>query len=68
MLQIFVLGGHNGSAWLDSVTTHKPKSNKWGRMPLLDSPRSFAAADTWRDNVYILGGGDGSQWFNTMLM
>lgn len=65
--QICVLGGHNGSAWLEGVTTHRPHSQHWGRLPTLDSARSFAAADTWRDSVFVLGGGDGSQWFNTML-
>lgn len=67
MLQLIVLGGHNGSAWLDNVMTHRPHTSHWGRLATLDSPRSFAAAETWRDNVYILGGGDGSQWFSSVL-
>ena len=67
LLQICVLGGHNGSAWLEGVTTHRPHSNNWGRLPILDSARSFAAADSWRDNVFVMGGGDGAQWFNTVL-
>lgn len=65
--QIIVLGGHNGSAWLENVTTHRPLTKHWGRLPTLDSARSFAAAETWRDNVFIMGGGDGSQWFNSVL-
>ena len=67
MLQLIVLGGHNGSAWLENVTTHRPLTKHWGRLATLDSPRSFAAAETWRDNVFIMGGGDGSQWFNSVL-
>lgn len=47
--------------------THRPHTSHWGRLATLDSPRSFAAAETWRDNVYILGGGDGSQWFSSVL-
>lgn len=67
VLQLIVLGGHNGGAWLDNVMTHRPHSSHWSRLATLDSPRSFAAAETWRDNVYILGGGDGSQWFSSVL-
>ena len=67
VLQMCVLGGHNGSAWLESVTTHKPHAKNWGHLPDLDGPRSFAAADTWNNNVFVMGGGDGTQWFNSVL-
>ena len=67
VVQIIVLGGHDGTAWLENVTTHRPLTKHWGRLGHLDSPRSFAAAETWRDSVYIMGGGDGSQWFSSVL-
>ena len=67
VLQLILLGGHNGRAWLENVTTHRPHTKHWGRLADLDSARSFAAAETWRDNIYIMGGGDGSQWFNSVL-
>lgn len=67
VLQMCVLGGHNGSAWLETVTTHKPQGKKWGRLPDLDGPRSFAAADSWNKNIFIMGGGDGTRWFNSAL-
>lgn len=66
-LQLIVLGGHNGSAWLENVTTHRPLTKHWGRLATLDGARSFAAAETWRDHVFIMGGGDGTQWFNSVL-
>ncbi|KAL3150273.1 hypothetical protein ABBQ32_000123 [Trebouxia sp. C0010 RCD-2024] len=65
--QIIVLGGHDGTAWLESVTTHRPLTKHWGRLAHLDSPRSFAAAETWRDSVYMMGGGDGNHWFSSVL-
>lgn len=67
MVQMCVLGGHNGSAWLETVTTHRPHVKGWGRLPNLDGPRSFAAADTWNRNVFVMGGGDGNVWFNSVL-
>ena len=67
VVQMCVLGGHNGSAWLETVTTHRPHVKGWGRLPNLDGPRSFAAADTWNRNVFVMGGGDGNVWFNSVL-
>ena len=33
----------------------------------LATNRPSAAAETWRDSVYIMGGADGSQWVSSVL-
>ncbi|KAI3438916.1 hypothetical protein D9Q98_001330 [Chlorella vulgaris] len=65
--QLVVVGGHDGVSWLDSVECFTPSDSVWASLPLLDQPRSFAAAVSTPSEIFIAGGGNGIDWFDSVL-
>jgi hypothetical protein len=39
----------------------------WASLPLLGQPRSFAAAVSTPSEIFIAGGGNGIDWFDSVL-
>ncbi|KAK9829903.1 hypothetical protein WJX72_008584 [[Myrmecia] bisecta] len=65
--KLYILGGHDGQSWLDLADCFQPATKQWKRLPLLEGPRSFAAAAHLDQRIYLCGGSDGTHWFDTVL-
>jgi hypothetical protein len=44
-----------------------PSERVWASLPLLGAPRSFAAAVGTPEELFVLGGGNGVDWFDSVL-
>ncbi|EFN57848.1 hypothetical protein CHLNCDRAFT_57342 [Chlorella variabilis] len=65
--EIVLVGGHDGGSWLDSVDYFSPSERVWASLPLLGQPRSFAAAVGTAAEVFVAGGGNGVEWFDSVV-
>lgn len=65
--QILLVGGHDGVSWLDSVDCFSPADGTWTSLPAMDRPRSFCVAVADADAVYVAGGGNGVEWYGSVL-
>ncbi|PRW59406.1 kelch 1 [Chlorella sorokiniana] len=64
---IVLVGGHDSGSWLDSVDYFSPHDCVWASLPLLGKPRSFSAAVGTANEVFIAGGGDGLEWYDSVV-
>ncbi|KAL4424907.1 hypothetical protein ABPG77_009636 [Micractinium sp. CCAP 211/92] len=65
--EVLLVGGHDGGTWLDSVDCFSPADCLWSSLPLLGKPRSFAAAVSTSNEVFVAGGGNGVDWYDSVL-
>ncbi|GAB4816831.1 hypothetical protein N2152v2_003877 [Parachlorella kessleri] len=64
---ILLVGGHDGVSWLDSADFFCPAKSAWSSLPILDQPRSFAVAVATPADIFVAGGGNGMDWYNTVV-
>ncbi|KAL4434243.1 hypothetical protein ABPG75_000684 [Micractinium tetrahymenae] len=65
--EVVLVGGHDGGTWLDSVDYFSPSDCLWASLPLLGKPRSFAAAVATTSEVFVAGGGNGVDWYDSVV-
>jgi len=56
---LYLLGGWNGNAYVDTVLHYDASTDRWQEMGRLTSARGFAAAAASDERVYLVGGYDG---------
>ncbi len=44
-----------------------PHKGLWSSLPILDQPRSFAAAVATPADIFVAGGGNGMDWYNAVV-
>ncbi|PSC73864.1 galactose oxidase [Micractinium conductrix] len=64
--ELVLVGGHDGGAWLDSVDFFSPLQCMWASLPQLGKPRSFCAAVATASEVFVVSGGNGVEWFDSV--
>eukprot|EP00887_Chlorella_sp_A99_P000817 scaffold5.g817.t1 len=64
---IVLVGGHDGASWLNTVEVYNTGSASWASLPPLDLPRSFSAAAASPAHLFVAGGGDGQEWFDSAV-
>jgi hypothetical protein len=65
--EVVLVGGHDGVSWLDAVDAFCPATGAWRSLPAMDRPRSFCAAVASPEGLYIAGGGNGVEWYTSVL-
>ncbi|TFK05553.1 Kelch-like protein 18 [Platysternon megacephalum] len=66
--QIYVCGGYDGNASLNSVETYSPETDKWTVATPMSSNRSAAGVTVFEGRIYVSGGHDGLQIFSSASM
>ncbi|KAK9808555.1 hypothetical protein WJX73_008282 [Symbiochloris irregularis] len=65
---VFLLGGNNGSEWLESGDIYHPLTSTWtGQAVNLPYRHGYGAAVAIGRSIYLLGGGSGTTWLNSVL-
>lgn len=67
---IYLLGGGSckeESMWLDKVDVFSPSSRACTPAPPLPKPCAYGSAVTIGQRLFYVGGGNGEDWFNSML-
>ncbi len=64
---IFLLGGHNGGAWLDSMHLYTPAYRSISDVGKMPFARGYGGAAIIGRSIYIVGGGDGASWLQTAV-
>jgi len=59
---LFLLGGHNGTAWLDCMHVFVPSQKIITDLSQMPFSRGYGGAAVVDRSLYIVGGGDGSSW------
>ena len=67
--RLFIAGGHDRTDWLDSVDVFQPGADggSWSTLAPQGYPRSFSAAVMLGSGLYVVGGGNGEDWFDSVL-
>ena len=67
--QMFIVGGHDSANWLDSTDVFRPAAGggSWATLAPQGYPRSFSAAAMLGSGLYVVGGGNGEAWFDSVL-
>lgn len=64
---IYLLGGHNGGAWLDSMHQYTPAYRSISDVGKMPFARGYGGAAIIGRSIYIVGGGDGASWLQTAV-
>jgi DNA-binding CsgD family transcriptional regulator/N-acetylneuraminic acid mutarotase len=58
---LYVFGGWNGSAYLDTTYVYDPGEERWRPVAEMPQPRAFATGQFMTGRLYVVGGFDGEQ-------
>jgi len=50
-----------------SADFFSPYKGAWSSLPILDQPRSFAVVVATPADIFVAGGGNGMDWYNTVV-
>ena len=64
---VYLLGGNDGKDWLDGVELLMPACNGWRDAPPMPLERGYGGAVSVEGSVYVMGGGNGTAWLNSMV-
>ena len=60
-----LIGGHDGSSYLNSVEVYDPKTDQWScQIPATGSCRTSVGVAVLGECIYAVGGQDGSAWLS----
>jgi DNA-binding CsgD family transcriptional regulator/N-acetylneuraminic acid mutarotase len=62
---LYLFGGWNGQAYVDTAYVYDPGSDNWRPLPPLSQPRAFAAGGAIAGRLYVVGGYDGTAELTT---
>ena len=62
---IFLVGGCDSESWLSSLDSYSPSQDKKKSLSPMTMPRSYASVAMLNGELYIFGGGNGSEWYDT---
>lgn len=62
---IYLVGGYNGISWLTTLRSFSPSLDTLTSLKSMSCTHSYASAVRMDGNIYVLGGGDGTSWYNT---
>lgn len=64
---LFAIGGWSGGSPTAAVETYDTKSDRWVEIPEADphGPRAYHRSVVWRHYIYVIGGFDGVEYFNS---
>ncbi|WOH08073.1 hypothetical protein DCAR_0727510 [Daucus carota subsp. sativus] len=63
---IFLVGGYDGKTCLSSLDAYLPSQNKMKSLMPMSVVRSLASVAMLCGELYAFGGGNGSEWYNTV--
>jgi N-acetylneuraminic acid mutarotase len=58
---LYLFGGWNGSAYLDTTYVYDPGEDRWRPLAEMPQPRAFVAGQFMTGRLYVVGGFDGDQ-------
>lgn len=64
---IYLLGGHDGAKWLDSMHQYTPAYECVTEVGLMPFARGYGGAAVIGRSIFMIGGGDGSSWLKTAV-
>lgn len=64
---LLIFGGNNSKSWLTNVDQFTPSDSNWGQRSQMPEPRGYGAAASAGESVYLMGGGTGKKWYNSVL-
>lgn len=62
---LYVLGGHDGESYLDTVYVYDPASDSWRPLPVLPEARAASSGGTLAGQLMVVGGENDSGALNT---
>ena len=62
---IFLVGGYDGESWLSSLDLYSPSNDIIKSLKPMSSVRSYTSVAKLNDDLYVIGGGAGSSWYDT---
>ena len=62
---IFLVGGCDGGSWLSSLDSYSPSQDMKKSLSPMTRPRSYASVAMLNGELYVFGGGNGSEWYDT---
>ncbi|PHT70427.1 hypothetical protein T459_25531 [Capsicum annuum] len=65
--ELYVFGGKSGTLWTNTES-YNPADNKWTVHRCLNERNGSLAGATWKDNIFAIGGGNGSESFSAVQM
>jgi DNA-binding CsgD family transcriptional regulator/N-acetylneuraminic acid mutarotase len=60
---LYLFGGWNGNAYLDTTYQYDPGANSWRPLESMARPRAFATGKPLTGQLYVVGGFDGTDEF-----
>lgn len=64
---IFLIGGHDGVTWLDTIDRFSTPSGSLASLAAMPAPRSFCSAVATPEGVIVVGGGNGELWYESAV-
>ncbi|CAL8468750.1 g8290 [Coccomyxa elongata] len=64
---IYLLGGHDGTTWLDSMHLYTPAYRSIQSVCTMPFARGYGGAAVVGRSIYVVGGGDGASWLQTAM-
>ncbi|BDA43259.1 probable Kelch-like protein 17 at C-terminar half [Coccomyxa sp. Obi] len=64
---IYLLGGHNGMTWLDSMHLYTPAYRSIQPVCTMPFARGYGGVAVVGRSIYVVGGGDGASWLQTAM-
>ncbi len=58
---LYLFGGWDGGAYLDSTYVYDPGENSWRPLPAMSQPRAYLTGGTLTGDLYAVGGYDGRE-------
>ncbi len=65
--KVYVIGGINGSGYLNTVEEYNPATNSWATRAAMPTRRAEAAAAVLDGKIYVMGGTNGSVQHKTEI-
>lgn len=65
---IFIVGGCDGETWSSTLDSYSPSLDMKKSLSPLTMPRSYASVAMLNGELYIFGGGDGSEWYDSGII
>jgi len=70
--RLFIICGHDGADWLSSTDVFYPgdgggNGGAWAQLAPQPCARSFAGAAVLDATLFAVGGGDGEEWYDSVL-
>ena len=62
---LFLIGGFDGESWLSAMDLYWPSQNVIKSLKPMSSVRSYSSVVQLNGELYVFGGGNGYDWYDT---